>query len=33
MGMGGERVNERERAILAEIAVALGADAEGSGAA
>jgi len=27
MGMGGERVNERERAILAEIAAALGADA------
>ncbi|MCX7790349.1 MAG: hypothetical protein N2378_06885, partial [Chloroflexaceae bacterium] len=33
MGMGGQRVNERERAILAEIAAALGADAEGSGAA
>lgn len=33
MGLGGERVNERERAILAEIAAALGADAEGAGAA
>ncbi len=33
MGMGGERVNQRERAILAELAAALGADAEGSGAA
>jgi hypothetical protein len=33
MGMGGERVNQRERAILAELAAALGADAEGPGAA